>query len=319
MESLIKQTRSRFAGGTGQDNKEERSSTTTFKEKKRNPSWIRRQLSRQMSWDNDSSSADYPTAIAAAAYAIQSLEQSQTPNKNEMKYGTDSKSLNKIKSKAEDKQALPEPLKSALRSSDGTSRKSFDDSDKKLPISTSTSTKIPEKQPSVKKKISFADMDEIAGASNKPEKSAVEKAPSVKRPPAFADKQLKITEIKKPDITLQKPDRAIPRDPRADAWEKEEMASIKERYEKMRATVDNWETKKKKKAKRKIEKIEAELDKRRAKAVQSYKVKIARIEGIAGGARVQAEKNRKNEESKAKDKANKIRLTGMLPATCLCF
>lgn len=65
--------------------------------------------------------------------------------------------------------------------------------------------------------------------------------------------------------------------------------------------------------------FQAELDKRRAKAVQSYHSDIKRIEGIAGGARAQAEKNRKSEESKVKEKANRIRLTGKLPATCLCF
>ncbi|KAI3467272.1 hypothetical protein Pfo_023935 [Paulownia fortunei] len=350
MESLIKQTRSRFAG-TRQDNKEERSSTTdrkippqktqSFREKRRSSSWIRRQLSRQTSWDYDFSGADYPAAVAAAAYAIQSLEESKPRDKKETTYGRD-KSLNKMKSKVEDTRVLPEPLKSALKSSDETSKRSFKDPDNKLPISTSRSKKMPEKEPSIKKKISFADIDETT--SNKPEKSALEKAPerappSMKRPPTFADKQLNMTDSKKPETTVPKPDRPPtgwpttqpvetrrqsatkpgPGDSTADAWEKEEMASIKERYEKLRATIDNWETKKRKNAKRKIERIEAELDNRRAKSVQSYYSEIARIEGIAGGARAQAEENRRKEEFKVKEKANKIRLTGKFPATCLCF
>lgn len=69
----------------------------------------------------------------------------------------------------------------------------------------------------------------------------------------------------------------------------------------------------------KITNFQAELDKKRAKALQSYNSQIARIEGIAGGARAQAEENRRNEEFKVKEKANKIRLTGKLPATRLCF
>lgn len=61
------------------------------------------------------------------------------------------------------------------------------------------------------------------------------------------------------------------------------------------------------------------MDKRRAKAVKKYHSEITRIERIAEGARAQAEENRKNEEFKVKDKTNKIRTTGKIPATCLCF
>ncbi|KAK6133885.1 hypothetical protein DH2020_032375 [Rehmannia glutinosa] len=315
----------RFAG-TRQDNKEERSNTTerkippqktqSFRERKRSQSWIRRQFSRQMSLDYDLSGSDYPAAVAAAAFAIQSLEESKSRDKKETAYGPD-KSLNKMNSKLQDTGVLTEPLKNQ------NSKTSNKDPDNKP----STSKNQPEKQPSFKKRISFADIDEIS--SNKPEKPALEKAPSMKRPPAFADKQLNKTESKKPETTLPKPvpvetrkqsaTKPGPGDSKADAWEKEEMASIKERYEKLKTTIDIWETKKKKKAKRKIERIEAELDKRRAKAMQNHRNEITRIEGIAGGAKAQAEKNRKNEEFKVKEKANKIRLTGKLPATCLCF
>ncbi|CAA0828737.1 Remorin family protein [Striga hermonthica] len=105
----------------------------------------------------------------------------------------------------------------------------------------------------------------------------------------------------------------------ADAWEKEETAYIIERYVKLKATIDNWETKKKKREKHKLEREQAELDKRRAKSIQSYSDKITRIEVIARGAREQADEDRKHEESKVKEKANKIRLTGKTPATCFCF
>ncbi|PIN02459.1 hypothetical protein CDL12_25022 [Handroanthus impetiginosus] len=330
MEYLIKQTRQRFSG-TRQDNKDESSSTRDRKippqktqsssEKSRSQSWIRRQFSRQMSRDYDLNGSDYATAVAAAAYAIQSLEESKSKDQKEKTYGPD-KSLNKMKSKVDDTGVPPERLKSALKSS--TSSK---DPAKKLPAS--TSKKIPEKVPSMKKKISFADIDE-----DRPEKSPIgkvsERAPSMKGPQTSTDKQLNVTDSKEPKTTMPKADRLPtgpstsvpkpgPESSKADTWEKQEMANIKERFEKLRATIDNWETKKKKRAKRKLERIEAELDKRRVKALQSYNSKIKRVEGIAGGAREQNEENRRNEEFKAREKANKIRSTGKLPATCLCF
>ncbi|XP_059309715.1 uncharacterized protein LOC132060820 [Lycium ferocissimum] len=105
---------------------------------------------------------------------------------------------------------------------------------------------------------------------------------------------------------------------KADIWEKEEMKKIKERYKKLNKVILDWESKKKKKAKRHLEQIEAKLDMRRAKTRQSFYSDIGRIENIAGGAKSQAEKNQANEELKAKEKANKIRSTGKIPATCLC-
>lgn len=61
------------------------------------------------------------------------------------------------------------------------------------------------------------------------------------------------------------------------------------------------------------------MDSKKAKAKQKYPSEIRRIEGIARGATTQAEKNRRNEELKVIEKANKFRSTGKLPATCLCF
>ncbi|KAL0385960.1 UNVERIFIED_CONTAM: hypothetical protein Sradi_2990300 [Sesamum radiatum] len=271
MESLIRQTRAKFYG-TRQINKEADVSsardrkippqkTQSFAEKGRSKSWIRRQWSRQMSWDYDFSGSDYPAAVAAAAYAIQSLEESKTRDQKETTYGPD-KFVDKTKSKVEDTGVPPEPLKSALKSS-----------------GKRTETTVP-----------------------KPDRPA----------PGLSTTQ-------PAETRRQSATKPGPGDSKADDWEKEELESIRDRYEKLRATIENWETKKKKKAKRKLERIEAELDKRRAKVMQSYHSDIKRIEGIAGGARAQAEKNCKNEELKVKEKANKIRLTGKLPATCLCF
>lgn len=65
--------------------------------------------------------------------------------------------------------------------------------------------------------------------------------------------------------------------------------------------------------------FQAKPENKRAEAVQRHREELKRIEEIAGGARAQAEKNRRKEEFKVKEKANKIRSTGKLPATCLCF
>ncbi|KAK6133753.1 hypothetical protein DH2020_032464 [Rehmannia glutinosa] len=240
-----------------------------FAEKERNQSWIRRQLSRQMNRDYDFDDADYPTAVAAAAYAIQSIEKSKSRHRNETAYGP-GKSSNKIRSKAEDIGIQPELHKSALKFSD-----------KHLNISDSKSPETPSPKP---------DRQPVGWATTQP--------------------------IETRSQSATKPG---PEDSMADAWEKEEMASIKERYERLRTTIDNWEIKKKKKADQKLERTEGKSEKKRAKAAQRRRQVIKRIEEIAGGARAQAEENRRNEELKVKEKANKIRTTGKLPATCLCF
>ncbi|KAG8366421.1 hypothetical protein BUALT_Bualt17G0077900 [Buddleja alternifolia] len=339
MDILLKQTRARFYG-TQHDNKEESSNTRdrkippqktqSFRERKRSQSWIRRQFSRQMSSDYDISGADYPTAVAAAAYAIQSLEESKHRDKNERTYGH-GKPLNKTKSNVEDDTGVPpEPLKSALKVSDEASKASYKDPDIKVPISTSTSKKMPEKgtstAPSFKKRISFGETD--ANTSNKPEKPLRELAPpSMRRPPSFADKQLNITDNKKDESKLDRPPtprpsatKPGPGDSQADAWQKEQMASINERCvcvcvcasvcKNVFESPINLSL---------MEKFQAELDKKRAKAMQNHRSEIERIEGIAGGAKAQAEENRRKEEFKVKEKANKIRSTGKIPATCLCF
>ncbi|KAK6133642.1 hypothetical protein DH2020_032552 [Rehmannia glutinosa] len=261
-----------------------------FAEKERNQSWIRRQLSRQMNRDYDFDDADYPTAVAAAAYAIQSIEKSKSRHRNETAYGP-GKSSNKIRSKAEDIGIQPELHKSALKFSDETSKQSSKNHDIKAPISTSTSKTMPEKAmdpaPSLNHKKRFDYTDETT--SNKPGNPALERAPehspSVLRPSSFADKHLNISDSKSPETPSPKPDRQPvgwattqpietrsqsatkpgPEDSMADAWEKEEMASIKERYERLRTTIDNWEIKKKKKADQKLERTEGKSEKKEQK------------------------------------------------------
>ncbi|XP_039689929.1 remorin isoform X3 [Medicago truncatula] len=107
---------------------------------------------------------------------------------------------------------------------------------------------------------------------------------------------------------------------KADAWEREELKKIKERYEKLLETIDSWEKRKKMKARRKLNKHEqSENTRKREKAWKKYQDKIKYIDEIAEGARAQSDERRKNETLKAKDKANIIRTTGKLPGACSCF
>ncbi|XP_073148249.1 uncharacterized protein [Henckelia pumila] len=277
-----------------------------------------------MSGDYDFSTADYAAAIAAAAFAVQSLDNSRNKQTKGTTYDPD-KPVNSLNSKAEVAEIVSEPRKSSLKFSEEIPKTSFRDKS------------IPEKAPSIKKKVSFEDI------TDKPENRALgrtaERTPSTARSPSFADKNLDMTDKRKPEASLPMPyhppvessmirpvenkiKKAMklgPGDAKADSWEKAEMVSVKERYEKMMVNVEKWGTKKKAQAKRKIETIEAELDRRRVKAMKRYRDSINRIEGIARGAKAQAEESRRNEELKAKEKAKKIRATGKLPASCLCF
>ncbi|KZV54844.1 ensconsin [Dorcoceras hygrometricum] len=304
----------------------------SVRERKRRQGWIRKQLSRQMSWDFDFSGAHYPTAVAAAAHAVKTLEESSAKDQKVDSYAPE-KSLNKMKSKVEDPRIRPERPRGSAKIRDEFAKASFKDQEIKVPISTSTGKTKHEtgisNAPSMKKKASFVDTyqkDERTGRNS--ENSAVEMTQT------FPDKNLDITAgSEKPEIRNPTPAaKPGPGDSMADAWENEEMASLRERnswlleynersfrYKKMMDTIEKWEIKKMTNAKRKIKRREAETDKSRMKTVQSYRNDISRIHEVAEAARAQAEKNRRNQEIKVKEKANKIRLTGKIPATCMCF
>lgn len=58
---------------------------------------------------------------------------------------------------------------------------------------------------------------------------------------------------------------------------------------------------------------------KRARAQQEHRNEMARINKLAAGARVSAEERKRNDEVQTKEKAKKIRKTGKMPVTCLCF
>ncbi|XP_055809957.1 remorin-like isoform X3 [Solanum dulcamara] len=358
---MLKQMRVRFSG-TGEEEKGGSSSSTRdrtippqktqpFKgNTKKTPSWLHRQFIRTMSRDYDSSdSVDYPAAVAAAAFAVTSIEEKSEYDHRRTNSRGDKPST-KNKNKAEDIAKKPEKL----------SDEATKDPYKSVPIRSATFNPEPVKSaPSIKKKPTFGDSkpeSEVVEKAkqapsikktptfgdSKSESEVVEKAkraPSMKKTSTFPDKSIDIRTPKAPEVpvsapavqptrqSLSQPDITKPLNTikppsgysKADIWEKEEMEKIRERYKKLIKEIAEWETKKKKKAKRDLERVEAELDRRRAKARRHFNNEVGRIESIAGGAKEQADQHRKNEELKVIEKANKIRRTGKMPSTCSCF
>lgn len=82
----------------------------SFAERKRTQSWLRRQFSRQqMSPEYDGSVAgEYPMAVAAAAFAVSSLEETRIRDEKRGHQGKDI-SLTNVKKKEGDKPRVQEP------------------------------------------------------------------------------------------------------------------------------------------------------------------------------------------------------------------
>ncbi|WOG88871.1 hypothetical protein DCAR_0208106 [Daucus carota subsp. sativus] len=338
METLIKQMRAKYSGvqqrnrdnpgrvrfsdvelekGDAESTRDRRippQKTQSFKGDKKK-SWLNRQFSGQMNQEyNFSDSAEYPAAVAAAAYAIKTIE--DLGIEAQKRENAASKTLKKIRSKSEDKfPNVTEPRADP--------RKVSVPSFKRIPTSADEQ---------------FNSIDAVEFKTTEPKRTDVS-APRIKKTPTFPEKNLNSTGIGKPESTFPKSDHQNTKpatfpptdtkgqssakpgmeNTKADAWEKAEMAKITERYEKLNAKIFEWESKKKTAAKRKMDKIESDLEKKRAKAMQKYRSKMAMINQIAGGARAKADENRRHEEVQVKEKANKIRTTGKYPASCFCF
>ncbi|KAG5521371.1 hypothetical protein RHGRI_033813 [Rhododendron griersonianum] len=159
-----------------------------------------------MSQDFDSSNGEeYAAAVAAAAYAINLLEELSIAEQKRKSEGADS-SLTKIKSGTEDTSTrVPEAGRISRRLSDELSMTNLEIPDKSVPVSAAKDEKIPEKAvrpaPSIKKTASFA--DKPLGTTASPEK-AVRPAPSIKKTASFADKPLDTTASRKPKSALPK-------------------------------------------------------------------------------------------------------------------
>ncbi|KAM3706862.1 hypothetical protein ACJW31_03G183500 [Castanea mollissima] len=327
MDSLVKQLRGRFSGTQRQQTEEAGSirdgrippqHTQSFKEKKKSQNWFQRQFNRQMSQDYDSSNMlDHATAVAAATFAIATLEEPGIPDQKKTTERPET-SFIRGKSKKEDttRSAL-EPGRASKRFSGETSMRLPEGKDTKVPETAAATGKTPQKQksigpaPSMKKSPSFG---------MPPTETQRQSSMRAEIPPNETRRQSSMrTEISPTDSKGQSPMRFRAEGPDAEAWEKAELAKIKERYEKMNSTILSWEEKKKAKARRRLDHTESEVERRRLKALEKFRTEMEYINQVSGGAKAQAEERRKNEELKAKEKANIIRTTGKVPKTCLCL
>ncbi|XP_052733144.1 remorin isoform X2 [Vigna angularis] len=158
----------------------------------------------------------------------------------------------------------------------------------------------------------------------KPEAPHIKGPPLVHQPEPLKVEPLKVEPLRPPPppppLIEQNSARPRANETKADAWEREELEKIKERYEKLLETIESWEKRKKAKAIRKLNKLQhGDSERKRAKALKKYEEKMNYINQIAGGARAQAAERRRNEVLKAKEKANIIRTTGKIPGPCSCF
>ncbi|TKY73338.1 Remorin, C-terminal [Spatholobus suberectus] len=97
-------------------------------------------------------------------------------------------------------------------------------------------------------------------------------------------------------------------------WEKAKIERIQKRYEKIKSKILSWEIERKIQAKQQMERKKSEWDHKRAMEMQHYRNKIARIDMIAQGAITRLEDRKRKQESKAREKAKKIRKTGRVPS-----
>ncbi|XP_020217943.1 remorin [Cajanus cajan] len=290
MENFFNQMRVKTSGaeeskaglGSPRDQKIPIQKTRPFKGEKKQggQNWFQKQFARR-SGDHDSRDMDHAAAVAAAAFAINLQDVS------EQKSETLKASLTKTKSKVDGTKPQIPLLSSASKRLSGSFR-SKDDKGKKVPKSLVTDEKKPEE--------------------------AITPSPSMKKTSTFTNE--------KPETTMPDPVRqpiVTERHTKANEWEKAELEDIRQRYDDLREVIDSWQNKKKMKARRKLNKEERGLAQRRMKASEDFQNKITAIDKIAEGARTKAEESRKNEELKAKEKANVIRTTGKLPGICFCF
>ncbi|KAI3502510.1 hypothetical protein L1887_30621 [Cichorium endivia] len=340
MANLIKQMRVRFSGmdeeiveetSRVRDQNTPSPRSRSFKgDNRRGQNWYRRQSSHEPRYDYDSDymeSDEFRTAVAAAAFAVGSVQEKRRTRRRR------DESSSKGKSKAEDGSvSLTRRAKERISSS-SSSNKMKHKEDGTVPVSSRIfpRKKSSEFQEKVSDKANSPANTEVKAEAPR---EAVGPSPFVKKTSDSFEKQsdkrepesgLASSQPNNPQSGSQqlKPlDRTEPRleDIRADVWEKTEMERIKERYEKLNAKILEWETEKKAKAQKKLSKNKNESDKKRARALQNYKTETEMIDQIAEGARSQAEENQRKEVIKVKEKADMIRITGKIPTkACLCF
>ncbi|PON79641.1 Remorin, C-terminal [Parasponia andersonii] len=318
MDNLYKQTRVRFSGlgqeekkeasGSGKDQKIPAQKTQSFKDKKKDQNWFRRQFSRQMSRDYDSNEGiEYAIAVAAAACAITSLNESGIPGQKQTREEPGASTITST-SKKEDATIL-------IHETGQGSAKSSEDPDSNVPITAATDTRKPEKAllpaPSFRKTASsvekeLSDSSKLGIITSKPESSA-KPAPNL----------FKVQQGPKWGKHMQIPGKKL-RWPESQNGINLNMTEISGMRNKDPLYLTG-RTKRRRKPNADWIEQRRQLEGKRAKAKQKFRSEMQHIDQVAGGARAKAEENKRDDLLKVKEKANTIRRTGTVPKTCFCF
>ncbi|GMH26180.1 hypothetical protein Nepgr_028023 [Nepenthes gracilis] len=309
MVDFIKQVSIRFVG-MGQkptsirEGKAPPQETRSFNGDRKPLRWFGRQFSGQMNDENDSNGGgEYAAAVAAAAFAISSLE-SDVSYQRKPTAGLET-SMDKIKINGK---AETTPM---LADYSGTSKRFTDSS---MAETNGASKKPIRLMPSLRRTSTFPDKQFEDMKTTKEE--GIEEIPTFPSPPIFPPAAPPLIKPGFPPNRTQMPQIE---ETEADVWENAQMAKIQQRYQKLDSKIGEWEDSKKKKAKDSLERTESELQQSRDKALRQYKIEMERINQIAAGARAQAEDKQRNDVLKLKEKANEFRRTGELPRRCACF
>ncbi|XP_068653940.1 remorin 1.4-like [Aristolochia californica] len=312
---LMKQMRVRFSG-LGQDSQDLSSTrerrippqkTQSFKTEKKTQNWFWRQMSRDADTSDD---IEFKTAVAAAAFAIASLEEADQLNKQKRRVsstGAVETSLDKTKTKKEEQSTaktsrrltIKEVKEDSKSSTGGASMKKPEATDKKMAEKIPTTQKVPN-YPEEKEK-GTSSMKHISAKDTRP-------FPDTKPTTPISSNQQKESSKEKGKMVTQ-----------ADTWERIKLTKIQKSYEKVKSSILSWEGERKAKARRQLDKRERELETKRANASHEYHMEIARIEKIAAEARAVAEEKKRKDEKKTKEKAMRFRSTGKPPVTCFFF
>ncbi|EXC11025.1 hypothetical protein L484_015245 [Morus notabilis] len=238
-----------------------------------------------MSQDYDARESDFATAVAAAAFAVHSLDQAE---------------LQYQKRKQE-----------ALEISRSKAKSRKDEITAEIPSSSRPTRLFSGKEAKTAGEVSMR--RSVAREDKVSERASPAKQPS------RASSVRQATPADRYQMQKGTSSRQNGIESKADAWEKAQMKKVQSWNEKSKSAILAWENEKKMQAKLKMEKRKSLLEQRRAQNMQHYQNKVVRIEKIAGGARAQLEEKRRKEELAVKDKAKKTRSGGNVPLKCFCF
>ncbi|KAK3442951.1 hypothetical protein EUGRSUZ_B03175 [Eucalyptus grandis] len=232
--------------------------------------------------DEPAGEDEVAAAVAAAALAVERIQDSDTPDRSPMSPGPE-RSLTRAKSKRQSASRRPETGEESM----------------KIPI-TGPAQPV-QKRPSFVEKLleSTEDSEEEDAEEGAP--TPPKPSPSMKRASSSAGKQFEKVPSMKPEIlpspTSERLPTIKPPPPRPRQLKTGQSSAIPGGKQK----------------------ADGELEKKRDNALKTFQTEMDSIEKFTAAARKQAEERQRNEELKAQEKANRIRTTGKLPTRCLCF